>query len=215
MRLTLSSSLACVAFALAVAPAPAFAQIQTQFGIQGGINVASVDFTSDDFPADFKSRTLGVGGIVVAWDLNPNAGVQLDVLYSQKGAKGGASFTEDGETFTFNFEARVDYVEIPILFRANMPASDTVTFRIFGGPAIGFKVADDFKQSFNGVDFPPEEGDAPEWKSYDFSLVVGGALQFGKAFVDARYSWGLVNILKEDSDVLKTRAVSVMVGVIF
>ena len=215
-----SALLSCAAFisALALAPAPALAQVQTQFGVQGGINVANIDFTTDDpeFTADFKSRTRGVGGIVVAWDFNPNAGLQLDFLYSQKGTKAGATITEDGETFDFNLEASVDYLEIPILVRANMPASDTVKFRVFGGPAIGFKVSDDFKQSINGVDIPAEEGDAPEFKSYDFSLVAGGAVQFGQFFVDARYSWGLVNISNDDEgEKVKTRTFGFMVGFMF
>ena len=209
-------SCAALVFALAAAPAPAFAQVQTQVGVQGGINIANISFKSDDpEDIDFKSRTLGVGGIVVAWDFNPNAGLQFDVLYSQKGAKAGATVTEDGETFDFSLEARVDYIEIPILFRGIMPASDTVKVRFIAGPSIGFKVSDDFKQTVNGVDFSDE--DVPEWKSYDFGLVAGGAVQFGQFFIDARYTWGLVNIIKdpEGGESVKTRAFGVMAGFMF
>ena len=136
------------------------------------------------------------------------------MLYSQKGTKASQTFTEDGETFDFNVEARVDYIEIPILFRAVIPASDAVRVRVIGGPAIGFKVSDGFKNTVNGVDFS-DEG-VPEWKSYDFSLVAGGAVQFGQFFVDARYGWGLVNIIKEaDAEKVKTRAFGIMLGCMF
>jgi hypothetical protein len=96
-----------------------------------------------------------------------------------------------------------------------MPASDTVKVRVFGGPAIGFKLSDDFKQTVNGVDFSDE--DVPEWKSYDFGLVAGGAVQVGQFFVDARYNWGLVNIIKDPdgNEKVKTRTFGVMAGFMF
>ena len=218
MRSRLVFLFACMALLLMSVPTPALAQVHTQFGIEGGINLANVDFTpsnGNDFNPDFKSRTLGVGGVFVAWDFHPNAGLQIDALYSQKGTKAAASFTEDGETFDFTIEASVDYIDIPILFRANIPASDAVRFRVLAGPAIAFKVTDDFKQTVDGIDVPPDEGDAPDFKSTDFSLVVGGAAQFGHFFVDGRYSWGLVNIVKDDEDKVKTRTASFMVGIVF
>ena len=62
-----SSFIALVAvLMIGLAPAPSFAQIQTQFGVQGGVNFANVDFTTTDPEGapDFKNRTLGVGGIL-------------------------------------------------------------------------------------------------------------------------------------------------------
>lgn len=206
-----SRSFALSVFALSailLSSSPAFAQVQA--GVQGGINIANVSFEAGD-PSegvpDFKSRTRGVFGAFIARDFTPKVGLQIDILYSQKGTK--AELTDGVDTFTF--EASADYLEIPILIRGNIPGSGSVKARVFAGPSIGFKVTDDTKTTFNGVELTDEE-DA-EFKSTDFGFVIGGAVQFGKVFVDARYNWGLINIVDDDSgDVAKTRTFGIMVG---
>jgi len=212
MRSRLLALLACSALVVALTPSQALAQAKTTFGIEGGINVANVDFTTSDTEdgvPSFDSRTRGVGGFFVAVDFNRHAGLQIEALYSQRGAK--ASFSDsDG---SFEVEASLDYIEIPVLFRANMPASDAVTFRVFAGPAFGIKVKDDLKLTLNGEDFSDQ--DDTQWKSYDLSLVVGAAAQFGPFFVDGRYSWGMINVLDEDTDEIKGRTFSFMVGIAF
>ena len=215
LRYRLSAVCALILTSLLLAPAPASAQTATQFGVQGGLNVANVDFKpaadEEEFNPDFKSRNRGVFGAFVAWDFNPKFGLQIDALYSQKGTKFDQSFEEDGETFDFSFEASADYFEFPILLRANVPASDAVKFRVFSGPAFGFKVSDDVTQTFNGVE--DTEG-RPEFKSSDVSWVAGAAIQFGQVFFDVRYSWGLTNIIKdaEEGEEVKTRTLGFMVG---
>ena len=73
------------------------------------------------------------------------------------------------------------------------------------------------------VDFKsgdPEEFDA-DFKSRTrgvggFFAGPGGAMQFGKAFVDLRYTWGTLNILKDaDGDRAKTRTFGLMAGFAF
>jgi hypothetical protein len=201
--------------ALLLLPASASAQATTSFGVQGGLNVANVDFKpaadEGEFNPDFKSRNRAVFGAFVAWDFNPNFGMQIDALYSQKGAKFDQTFEEDGETFTFGFEGSIDYLEFPVLLRATVPASDAVKLRVFSGPAFAFKVSDDVKQTFNGQ---PDNEDLPEFKGQDVSWIVGGAVQFGQVFFDVRYGWGLMNVLKDatDGEEVKNRTLGFMVG---
>ena len=198
--------------ALILVPVQASAQATTSFGIQGGLNIANFAQTSgnpDSNLGDFKSRNLGVFGFVVARDFNPNVGLQVDVLYSQKGTTFdiSSSFIEEAA----KYETRVDYIEVPILMRANVPSSSGVTFRVFGGPAFGFKVSDESFLTEVGI----KDDDGTEFKSTDVSLVVGGALQFGQTFVDLRYSWGLVNILDAEEPEWKTRTFGIMLGFLF
>jgi hypothetical protein len=204
--LVLSAFILC---AILLAPASVFAQATT-FGVQGGINVANVSFSGgdpDEITPDFTSKTRGVFGGFVARDFNAKAGLQVDFLYSQKGTKATAT---DGIN-TFVFEATVDYIEIPVLIRGNIPGSGSVKARVFGGPSFAFKVTDDSKTTFNGIEV---EDDGNEIKGNDFGFVIGGAVQFGQFFVDARYNWGLVNIIKDstDNDEVKTRTFGIMVG---
>jgi hypothetical protein len=217
MRLGSGLVFVCCSIVTAVLlnPVTASAQSSSTIGIQGGVNIANVAFTDaafassdSDLVPDFKSRTRGIFGGFVAFDFNPNVGLQVDGLYTQKGTK--YSFVEENGR-SVKFEAGVDYLEFPILIRGNVRASNVVTFRAFGGPSFGFKVSDDAKITVNGEE---RDDDFTEFKSYDAGLVVGGAVQFGTSFVDFRYNWGLVKINsgEHDADELKTRTFSVMVG---
>ena len=188
----------------------AFAQ-GTSFGVQGGINISNVDFTagsSEDVLPDFKSRTRGVFGVFVARDFNPKVGLQVDFLYSQKGTK--ANGTEDG--VNFELEAGVDYIEIPVLIRGNFAGSGKVKARVFAGPAFAFKVRDHAKLSGGGQVIEGDE--VAEFKTGDVGFVLGGAVQFGQVFVDLRYNWGLMNIVKDDGsdDEGKNRVFGIMIG---
>ena len=206
-RLSVLSVFALCAILLSATPASAQA---TTFGVQGGINIANVSFddgTDEDFSPNFKSKTRGVFGGFVARDFNAKAGLQIDFLYSQKGTK--ASFTDGADSFETDITA--DYIEIPVLIRANIPGS-SVKARVFGGPAFAFKVTDDSVSKFNGVEVPDDE--STEFNTTDVGIVIGGAVQFGKVFVDVRYNWGLMNVIKDPdgNESAKNRVFGIMVG---
>jgi hypothetical protein len=198
--------------ALLLVPASASAQVSASFGVQGGANFANVDFKSGDpeeFDADFNSRTRGVFGFFAGVDFTV-IGLQIDALYSQKGAK--ADFRDEEDDV--KLDVAVDYIEIPVLLRLNAPLGGGAKIRLFGGPSFAFKVSDKTTFEVDGVSF---EDDETEFKSYDVGVVAGGAMQFGKTFVDVRYTWGTLNILKddEDGDRVKTRTLGLMAGFAF
>jgi len=196
--------------AFTMIPAPAAAQ-SAAFGIEGGVAVSNIDFSADMFSVSFDNRVGGVGGFLVAVDFNRSVGLQIDALYLQGGTKSSDPLFADFG----NLEVRVDYLEVPVLVRGNFHASDAVTIRVLGGPAFGFKLND--KQTFGGEELGSE--DALILKSYDIGLAFGGAVQFGKFFIDGRYMFGLINIDDdpEDSDLveIKTRAFTFMIGFVF
>jgi hypothetical protein len=197
--------------ALLLSPAPAFAQVNGDFGIQGGVNLANVDFKSGDpeeGEPNFTSRTRGVFGFFFGFDFTV-IGIQIDALYSQKGTK--ADFRDEEDDV--KIQVGVDYIEVPVMLRINAPIGGGTKIRLFGGPAFAFKVSDKTTVEVNGVSV---EDDDTEFKSYDVGVTAGGALVFGKAFVDVRYTWGTLNILKDaGGDRAKTRTLGVMAGVGF
>jgi hypothetical protein len=197
--------------ALLLSPAPASAQVNADLGVQGGVNLANVDFKSGDpeeFDANFKSRTRGVFGFFFGFDFTV-IGIQVDALYSQKGAK--ADFRDEEDDV--KLEVAVDYIEVPVMLRINAPVGGGTKIRLFGGPAFAFKVSDKVTTEIDGVSI---EDDETEFKSYDVGVTAGGAIVFGKAFVDVRYTWGTLNILKDaGGDKAKTRTLGVMAGVGF
>ena len=157
MRSDLLPLYTCLLGACLLTAAPAAAQVTTSIGVQGGLNVVNVDHTSAGVEAislNFKSRTRVVFGALVAWDFNPKSGLQIDALYSQKGSK--FEFVDEDGTET-RLEARIDYLEFPVLIRANLPASDTVKVRLFAGPAFSFKVSDDATTTVDGQEEPDED----------------------------------------------------------
>ena len=199
--------------ALFLVSVPASAQVSASFGLQGGVNFANFDFKSgapEEFDPEFKSRPRGVFGFFAAVDFTV-IGIQIDALYSQKGAK--TDFRDDEDDI--KIEVGVDYIEVPVMLRVNAPLGGGARIRLFGGPSFGFKVKDETTLEINGVKI---EDDETEFKSYDIGVVAGGALQFGKAFVDLRYNWGTTNILKDDDsdrDRAKTRTFGLMAGFAF
>jgi len=202
---------AAMLVALVLLPVRAAAQTTTTFGVEGGVALANVDFSSDMFSVSFDNRLGGMGGFQIAWDFNRSVGLQVDALYIQKGTKSSEAFFDElGE-----LEIRVDYVEVPVLVRGNFHASDVVTIRIFGGPSFAFKVNDE--QSFGGEKLTGD--DKLDLKAYDMGLSVGGAVQFGNFFVDGRYTFGLVDIDDDPDDdglvTIKTRTATFMVGFVF
>ena len=203
--------------AILLMAAPAAAQVTTSVGVQGGLNDVTVVVISDaaqSFRPNFQSRTRLVFGAFGAWDFNPKLGLQIEALYSQKGLK--LEFAND-EGAVIRHETRLDYLEFPVLIRTNLPASDTVTVRLFAGPALGFKVSHDFTTT---VDGQAEARNDFAFKPRDVGLVIGGGVRFGQVLVDIRYNWGMTNILVSDEPIrdpslreeMRNRTFGVMVG---
>src|SRR5215211_3696797 len=93
-----------------VAPLPA-----KRFGIVAGINSSTV---AGDETEDASRRTGVIAGILLSVPVAPNFAIQPEFLYSMKGAKFGDSDAAG--------TVKLDYAEIPILLRIDVPASGGV-----------------------------------------------------------------------------------------
>ena len=196
-----------VVVALLVFGSTANAQ-EAAVGFKGGVNFANLSFDADEADVSFDQRIGFVGGLFVVWPASGPIALQTEVLYAQKGAtieEGSASGTIE-----------LDFIEIPILLRASStPSSGGVSFHVFGGPSLGFRVRAHAESTFDGQ--TEEEDLDDEVESFDFGLVAGAGLEVGRFVVDGRYTWGLSNLNKEDEEDVKirSRVVSVMAGVRF
>ncbi len=194
-------------------PARATAQVLTA-GIKGGMNAANVTFTVPDssFSVSPKMRPGMVIGGFLATDFNARAGLVIEGFFSQK----GATIEQSVPGFTAKTEVRVNYVEFPILGSVNLKGSDAVTVRILGGPVFGFKASDAVEDTENGVVQPNTED--PDIKGNDIGLALGLSAEFKMFLIDARYTWGFVNLNKttaSDEPEVKNRTFTVMFGVAF
>jgi hypothetical protein len=151
-----------------------------QFGIKGGLNVASVH---DNATPNLKSRVSAHAGGLAHIHLSKEFALQPELLFS------GQGFIVDAATDQYY---KLNYLNLPVLLQFMTQSG----FRIETGPQLGvllsakYKIAsteDDIKDVFKPVDF-----------AWAFGLGYLTKSGFG---VDARYNLGISKIYENSNDV--------------
>src|SRR5690348_6452332 len=101
-----------------------------RFGVRAGINIAKV---SGDSVEGAKNKTAFVGGVVVSLPLSKDFAFQPELVYSMKGAK----FSEQG----VDGEFKLNYVELPVLLRYDIPVVGATKPFLLAGPSLGFQTS--------------------------------------------------------------------------
>lgn len=158
-------------------------------GVKAGLNVAKLG--GDDI-SDADSRTGIAAGLFGEIGINKMFAIQPEVYYSMQGAKS----KEDIEGTTVDVTMKLDYIQIPVLFKFIIPVEgSSVKPNIFAGPALGIKSSSKVKAEVEGSSF---EDDIEDIKSTDFNLVFGGGINVGAGKMtvgfDVRYLLGLSSI---------------------
>ena len=173
---------------------------------------ADVDATLE---GSVKSRMGLVFGGFVTFEISDAFAIQPELLYTMKGGKA----SEGGEDLV----VKLDYLEIPVLAKFNIPTEGSVKPCLFAGPAVALKLSAKYKWTGDGES---ETGDVSEIgidvKGLDLGLVFGAGLKAGMGetggiIVDIRYTLGLQKAAKAgDVDVkIKNGGFSLMVGYSF
>ncbi|MBS1739718.1 MAG: PorT family protein [Bacteroidetes bacterium] len=157
-------------------------------GIIAGGNFTQVD--GDNF-AGYHKVGLNVGGIVYT-HLGDHLAVSLEILFSQKGAKGnkeqGAS-TQQGSFLITQYKSALNYAEIPIqLCYFDKRRSH------FGG---GFSYSQLISAKETTVTNPnyPYNFEQYPFKKSDLNIVLGGNLHLVKGlFLNLRFQYSLISI---------------------
>jgi hypothetical protein len=176
------------------------------FGVKAGINLATVTFDPEPDEDVLDRRTGFVGGLFVVVPASDRLGFQGEVLFSQKGA------SEDGGAG----DLALDYLEVPLLLRVGTASPLETSFHAFAGPSIGLRLrARVTAETFDGE--TEDEDIADDVKGFDFGVVAGAGVNFGRFTLDGRYTWGLNNLnsLEDDEMKLRNRGFSIMAGVRF
>ena len=190
-------------FAITLVPAIAAAQTSTYpmtFGIKAGVNASTLAVS--DSLLDTSNIWGAVGGLFAGRNITDNAGIQLEALFSQRGAKDTSTSSET--------RLRLTYLDVPLTARFGSTTSNNVHFHAFTGPQLGIKLSAKAKNDFIGV----EEDLDDEVKSWDFGWTLGAGVEMNNVSLDARYTLGLTNIdNSEFSDgSSKNRTFTVLVG---
>lgn len=145
-----------------------------------GVNIANITDVDDADP-----RIGLAAGAEFEYGLTDNIGLSAGVLYSMQGVK--TIIVDDDCT------SKLDYLNVPIL--ANFYVAKGFAVKL--GVQPGFKLSSKakFKGSGGSKEVEVEDG----VKSVDLSIPVGVSYQYQNIVFDARYNWGVTNIV-EDSD---------------
>lgn len=182
----------CVLAVLGVAMLAGTAAAQTGLvgkGFKAGLAMST--FTGDDNKMDDLSPDsrmgLGFGGFLT-FGLGPNFALQPEVLYMMKGAK----YEEGDAKLTY----KLNYLDIPVLFKYRFPTAGNTRPNLFAGPVLGFKMSADATYEEDGDEETEDVSDM--LKSTDFGLTIGGGLDFAMASTtitfDVRYTMGMSDI---------------------
>jgi opacity protein-like surface antigen len=183
-------------------------------GIMAGVNLAKIsgdDITSAD------NRTGFLAGLFMTFHLTNTFAIQPEVVYSQRGAS-------DNSDPNFEATFKMDYIDIPVLLRYDIPVVGPIRPFFVAGPSFGLQVKCAVGVEGQGVDASVDcdqlGQDAEvqfENKTFDLSGVLGAGLDFRLGghtlMVGARYQHGFSDVVKDAS--AKSRTWSVVAGLGF
>lgn len=205
---TITITVALIIFATAGLKAQTFpTESRWSLGAKTGFNLShfwGTDFNKDDA----RLRPGGQVGGFVTWSNMRWFAITGELMYTTKGTR--YHYTTpfgDGKSVT-----RVDYLEIPVMFRFFLVDEGNVRPHISAGPSVGFLMVAQNK----GVD---PESDVNSFyddaRKVDLGANLGGGVNIWvkKVWInpEIRYNLGLVSLM-EDSNV-RNGAVSLSLGV--
>jgi len=158
---------------------------QLVFGIKAGMNVSNVwDEQGADFVTDPK---LGAaGGVFLAVPIGKYFGVQPELLFSQKGFKGGGVLLG----FPYSFTRTTSYLDVPILVQFK----PIEYFTLLAGPQFSYLLKEKNVYTFGSNSSEQEQAFSNEDVRNNILGFVVGADVTVKAFVvSARAGWDFQN----------------------
>lgn len=203
MRATCLGLLVFVTAAMCAVATPAAAQ--TAVGVKGGLTFAKL-VTVPDNSGVLTNRVDWSGGVFVVPKRRARVTGQFEALYSRRGA------TLDADILGFGVgDVRLTYLDVSGLVKFRAGDGDTAGYLI-AGPTVGIKLDAEFILFglSPSIDFA--------FKDTETGITVGAGLETGRYLVEARYFFGLTNVV-EAIDVVglsaKSRVFTVLAGVRF
>jgi hypothetical protein len=207
---------------IAGAALTASAQDPVKYTIKAGATFPTYS-TPDVEENGVLSNRLFYAGITADVPVGGVVSIQAGLTFVGKGAKFGASGTEEGKTFRGTMKQNLMYLEIPINAVLNIPVGAHKIF-LGAGPYFGMAVIgknkltgtltsggleENFSES-EDVDFDNEN------KRPDYGINTLGGFQLSNGFnIHAGYGFGLANIIRSNEGELNHRVFSAGVGYSF
>ncbi|MBC7898072.1 MAG: PorT family protein [Cytophagaceae bacterium] len=170
--------------AVALFSIPSKSQAQAQISA-----IAGATFSTLRGIDGLDSRTGLIGGLSIVLPSSGLIAFQPEILLVSKGAKGENS-GPDG--------LKLNYIEVPLLFRLQLDVGTGVTPHLYAGPYLGYQIS----CKVEGIDTDCEDVPGVSTKTVDLGGAVGGGLSFdvGGALLTTgvRYSFGVSKVADFD-----------------
>jgi hypothetical protein len=190
----IGSGILVAAFALVSPAAQAQSDdLSVRFGIKGGLNISQLYVDQPD--VQDENAKLGLhAGVFMKAPISDFFAIQPELLYSNQGSKvkyNGSSLLgiQSGEV-RFN----LNYIQLPIL--ASITAGP-LSFQ--AGPYVSYLASANVKDLKQDLTTGSQRDlDKSDFKSFDYGLAGGLALDVQGFQLGARYNYGLTNIGSSD-----------------
>lgn len=194
---------------------------QHLLGLKGGFGLSDVSIINND---DYRTKTPKVknvfhGGISYRiYNKSPNTGIQIELLYSQKG------WNETADTLNLKTQESysINYIELPVLSHFHITKR---RFRFFFnlGPYISLATKASRSTIDLSTNITTDENlnlSSDEFNQFDWGVQVGGGLEYFvkryHVFAEARYGYGLGDFFRDKefaSETSQSRMIYVSFGV--
>jgi hypothetical protein len=156
-------------------------------GIKGGLTLSNLYIDRDEL--DDENARMGFhAGFFSQIMFAETFGLQPEFLFTTKGTEAKYEGAFD-QTVNFN----MNYIDIP-LFAVLRPVE---VLEIYAGPYIGFMLNSNIK--YSGAMDGEDELDRDHFKTLDYGVAGGVALNFGGVQAGARYYLGLQELADSDA----------------
>lgn len=173
------------------------AQDAVKTGVKGGLNFATIS------SGDFDTRTgFVVGGFAKFGIPDSPLSIQPEAHYSQMGGE------QNGN------QVKIDYLQVPVLFKFALTPGATVEPNLFAGPYAGLRLIAEQEGGTGGLlGGSSNIENQTEQVDYGLSFGTGLDIEVGNSIftMDARYNFGLNDVFNDHDG--KHRVFSVTFGI--
>lgn len=192
------------------------ASAQVTGGVKGGVNFANMSFSGGGGGGGSPgNRTAWMAGGFVEIPIAKHLVIQPEALFTMKGTEYSGDFAGTGGTGVAT--TKLNYFDMPVLLRVDVPTTGTVAPFVYAGPNFGFLLS--AKATATAAGTQQEEDIKSDLKSTDVGIAFGGGLRFGKVMAEVRYIYGLTNVIGATASAggatAKNRVIKVIAGVRF
>ncbi len=177
---------------------PFYGQKRIEAGVISGLTVSTLSEPGNFYDNEALKTGFG-GGIAFRYTINPSWGLQSGIIYEQKGFRKKQDVSNGEQKITGMY----NYITIPLLAEASIPASGNTRLYGLAGFYAGFKT-----YAENAVAATGEHTDSENFNndihSTDGGYTIGGGIQVPAGNhvmqIGFRYSQGFARVMSSASD---------------